>query len=113
MHRPVVLAFGPFRYVPSQRALLRSSTRVTLPARASEILQLLIERAGELVTKGELLAHAWPEGIVGEGALRVHISRLRKILDRGPARHSLPGECGGPRLSLCCAGEHGARCPPQ
>jgi predicted ATPase len=86
MHCPVILAFGPFRYVPSERALLRSGTRVTLPARASDILQLLIERAGELVTKDELIAHAWPDDVVGEGALRVHISGLRKILERMPAR---------------------------
>jgi len=53
---------------------------VNVPSRAWEILLALIERAGQLVGKAELLARVWPRTVVEEGALRVHIAGLRKIL---------------------------------
>jgi predicted ATPase len=44
---------------------------------------MLCERAGEVVTKKELLAHVWPETIVEEANLRVHVAALRKSLGDG------------------------------
>jgi len=72
--------FGPFELIPNRRLLLRAGGPVNVPSRAWEILLALIERAGQLVGKAELLARVWPRTVVEEGALRVHIAGLRKIL---------------------------------
>ena len=81
--------FGPFELIPDRRLLLRAGGPVNVPSRAWEILLALIERAGELVGKADLLARVWPRAVVEEGALRVHISGLRRILGdrRGGLRY--------------------------
>jgi len=80
---PVV--FGPFRLVPQQRLLLRDGKPLRLPRRAAEILEMLTDRAGELVSKRELMERIWPGTFVEEGTLRVHISALRRVLEDGKA----------------------------
>ena len=57
---------------------------VALGSRAREILVALVERAGKVVKKNELRERVWPDTIVEEGTLRVHIAALRRALgDRG------------------------------
>jgi DNA-binding winged helix-turn-helix (wHTH) protein len=77
------LTFGPFRLDPQQRVILRADAPLRLGSRAREILLALVERAGETVRKKELMARVWPDTIVEEGTLRVHISALRKALEDG------------------------------
>ncbi|OON63389.1 hypothetical protein B0920_08395 [Massilia sp. KIM] len=72
--------FGPFRLQPARRALARAGAPVALGGRAFDLLALLVERAGEVVSKRELMAHAWPRVVVEESNLRVHVSALRKAL---------------------------------
>jgi predicted ATPase/DNA-binding winged helix-turn-helix (wHTH) protein len=79
------IAFGPFRLYAEQRMLLRADTPIPLGSRARDILLLLVERAGKLVKKSELMARVWPDTIVEEGCLRVHIAALRKALGDGQA----------------------------
>jgi DNA-binding winged-HTH domains len=55
------ISFGPFRLIAAQRLLLEGETPVRLGSRAFDILAALVERAGEVVGKGELIARAWPE----------------------------------------------------
>jgi DNA-binding winged helix-turn-helix (wHTH) protein len=83
------IAFGPFRLYPDQRRLLRTDVPLQLGSRAWEILLLLVERAGEIVKKSELMARVWPDTIVEEGCLRVHIAALRKALGDGQAGTAL------------------------
>jgi predicted ATPase/DNA-binding winged helix-turn-helix (wHTH) protein len=78
-----VLAFGPFRLRPLQRVLQEGETPIRLGSRSLDILQLLIERAGELVSKDELIARVWPNIHVEDAALRVHVAALRKVLGHG------------------------------
>jgi predicted ATPase/DNA-binding winged helix-turn-helix (wHTH) protein len=78
-----VLSFGPFRLDPVQHTLLDGDTPLRLGSRALEILIALVERAGEVVSKNELLARVWPDTIVEEGNLRAHITALRKVLGDG------------------------------
>jgi len=54
-----------------------------LGSRATDILLALIEAKGELVAQDSLIARVWPDTVVDEGALRVHISSARKILGDG------------------------------
>jgi len=82
---PLELTFGPFRLLPQQRMLLRADTPLRLGSRAREILFALVERAGEIVRKTELVARVWPNTFVEEGTLRVHVAALRKALGDGQA----------------------------
>ena len=72
--------FGSFQLLPRQRLLLDAGKRVPIGSRALDILMLLIERAGEVVSKEEIMTHAWPQTIVEETNLRVHIAALRRVL---------------------------------
>ena len=78
-----VVSFGPFRLLTGQRTLMEGEKRIRLGSRALEILLLLVERAGELVSKQEIIDRVWPNIVVDEAALRVHIGALRKVLGDG------------------------------
>jgi predicted ATPase/DNA-binding winged helix-turn-helix (wHTH) protein len=77
--------FDRFRLMPAQRLLLESEKPVRIGCRAFDVLQVLLERAGELVSKSELVARVWPHAVVEEGNLKVHVSGLRKVLGDGEA----------------------------
>ena len=79
------VAFGPYRLLPLQRIVLRDRRPLQLGSRAREILVALVERAGEVVEKRELLRRVWPHMVVEEATLRVHINTLRKALGEGEA----------------------------
>jgi predicted ATPase/DNA-binding winged helix-turn-helix (wHTH) protein len=78
-----VLAFGPFRLDPVQQVLREAGKPLRLGSRALEILLTLVEAGGETVGKNELFARVWPNSVIEEGTLRVHIAALRKILGDG------------------------------
>jgi predicted ATPase/DNA-binding winged helix-turn-helix (wHTH) protein len=78
-----VLMFGPFRLDPLQRVLQEGERPIRLGGRALEILLVLVERAGELVGKDEIMARVWPNVAAEEATLRVHLSTLRKALGHG------------------------------
>ena len=78
-----MLIFGPFRLDPVQRVLRDGDKALRLGSRAFEILLMLAERAGEVVSKNELIARVWPGSIVQDATLRVHIAALRKALGDG------------------------------
>src|ERR1700724_246962 len=79
-HGGDVILFGDFRLTPSTRVLTREGSPVRLGARALDILIALIERAGLVVSKAELLAIVWPNTFIEESNLRVNIAALRKAL---------------------------------
>jgi len=56
---------------------------VSLGSRALEILTVLLERPGELVSKQELMARVWPNVFVEPANLTVHMSALRRTLRDG------------------------------
>lgn len=77
---PELIVFGPYRLLAKPRRLERAGSSVPLGDRAFEILRVLTERAGEIVTHSELMARVWGKVVVGEGSLRFHINALRKTL---------------------------------
>jgi predicted ATPase/DNA-binding winged helix-turn-helix (wHTH) protein len=81
----VAFAFGSFRFFPAQRMLSEDGKPVRIGGRALDILTALTERAGETVSKEELIGRAWPDAVVEEAALRVHVAALRKALGDGLA----------------------------
>lgn len=78
-----VLHFGPYQIFPTSRMILEAGRPLRLGQRALDILLALLERAGQVVSKGELLARAWPGQDIDEGNLRVHMTALRKALGDG------------------------------
>jgi predicted ATPase/DNA-binding winged helix-turn-helix (wHTH) protein len=77
--------FGPFCLLPAAHLLLEGDTPVHLGTRALDILIALVDRSGELVTKGELFSRVWPGLTVDEGNLRTQIALLRRGLRDGQA----------------------------
>jgi predicted ATPase/DNA-binding winged helix-turn-helix (wHTH) protein len=80
--RSHALVFGRFRFVMHSRELTANGVPVALGNRALEVLSVLIEADGELVTKDELLSRVWPTTTVEENNLQFQISSLRKALGR-------------------------------
>jgi DNA-binding winged helix-turn-helix (wHTH) protein len=80
---PTEISFGPFRLLPGQFLLLEGDEPVRLGSRALEILIVLLERPGELVSKQELMGRVWPDTFVEPANLTVHISALRRTLRDG------------------------------
>jgi class 3 adenylate cyclase/DNA-binding winged helix-turn-helix (wHTH) protein len=87
--------FGSFRLIPAQRMLLDDGKPLRLGSRALDILIMLVEHAGETIPKEQLIARTWPDTVVDEGALRVHVAALRKALgDRGAGRRFVANNPG-------------------
>jgi DNA-binding winged helix-turn-helix (wHTH) protein len=72
--------FGPFELQPDNRRLLKDGETIALRPRAFDLLAALVDCAGHLVTKDELLDRVWPKTVVEEAALHVQVSALRKVL---------------------------------
>jgi TolB-like protein/DNA-binding winged helix-turn-helix (wHTH) protein len=56
---------------------------VPIGQRALDVLGVLVERAGELVTRDEIIAAAWPNTLVEDNNLNMQIAALRRVLDDG------------------------------
>jgi adenylate cyclase len=80
MPRIAVYRFGPFELDGAEHRLLRNGVEVPLQLKAFETLCILVERAGRLLTKDDLLRQLWPGTIVEENNLNKNISMLRKAL---------------------------------
>ena len=77
------LRFGPFELSSRERVLRREGLLLPLGGRALDILIYLAERPGEVIPKKELVDHVWPDVVVEEGSLRVHVAAIRKALRDG------------------------------
>ena len=77
--------FGPFLLNIAERQLLRENSVVPLRGKVFETLCVLVENAGRLVRKEELLQALWPDSIVEENNLTQSISILRKALGESAA----------------------------
>jgi DNA-binding winged helix-turn-helix (wHTH) protein len=74
------LEFGRFRVLLRRRQLLADGVPVELGTRAFDVLLVLLEGDGALVTREELISRVWPGIVVSEENLRVQVSLLRKAL---------------------------------
>jgi TolB-like protein len=64
--------------------LFRGGDPVALPPKVAELLVALVQSAGRVLTREELLQRLWPDTVVEEGSLTSHISLLRKALGEDP-----------------------------
>jgi DNA-binding winged helix-turn-helix (wHTH) protein len=95
-----IFLFEGFRLDRSGGGLFRldqadTAAPVALGSRALDLLGLLVERQGELVSKDAIMETVWSRMVVEEGNLTVHISALRRILDqnreKGSSIQTVPG----------------------
>jgi TolB-like protein/DNA-binding winged helix-turn-helix (wHTH) protein/thioredoxin-like negative regulator of GroEL len=72
--------FGPYRLDAEERVLLREGQPVSLPPKDIETLLVLVENAGHIVEKEEILEKVWPGVFIEEGNLSRRIFNLRQVL---------------------------------
>jgi two-component system, OmpR family, response regulator len=81
--RPVVLTAGDLRLDPATRQAWRGDVELELTAREMSLLEFLLRRRGEVVSKREILDHVWDFEFEGEpNIVEVYIRHLRNKLDR-------------------------------
>lgn len=80
--RPVVLRLGTLTLDPLKRRVARAGTPVTLTAREYGLLQFLMRRQGQVVSKAEILENVWdPDFEGGDNVVEVYIGYLRRKID--------------------------------
>jgi two-component system OmpR family response regulator len=81
--RPVVLACGDVELDPAEKRVLVAGSEVTLTTREFALLEYLIRRPGEVVSKTELLDHVWDAALdTAPNAVEVYIGYLRRKIGR-------------------------------
>src|SRR6266478_5837666 len=81
------ISFGPFLLLAEERLLLEGDRPLRLGGRAFDILVFLVERAGQVVGKEELIARVWPQTFVEEANLKIQVSALRRAIGDGQNGH--------------------------
>lgn len=78
----------------AERSVLKDGKRLDLNQKTFDVLQLLVERAGEIVTKDELLGKVWNGNFVEEGNLPVQVGKLRRLLNETPSNRFIETVAG-------------------
>lgn len=88
--RPAVLEAGDLRLDPAAHRVWRDGTELELTAREMELLEFLLRRAGEVVSKTEILAHVWDYDFEGDpNIVEVYVGHLRNKVDRPFGRRAI------------------------
>ncbi len=87
-----MLEFGRFRILLRRRQLMADGVPIELGSRTFDLLLVLLEANGSLVTKEELMSRVWPGIVIAEENLKVQIFALRKAL--GEDRNFIRTEFG-------------------
>ncbi len=75
--------FGSFCLILKEHRLYRQGEQVMLPPKEVDLLLLLVQNAGQVMLREHLIKALWPNTVVEEANLNVHISALRKALAEG------------------------------
>jgi DNA-binding response OmpR family regulator len=87
---PVPLAVGDLRIDPAAQRVWRGDIEITLTARQFEVLEYLVRRTGQVLSKAEILDGVWMHDFDGDpNIVEVYVRRLRRALDEPFQRHSL------------------------
>jgi two-component system, OmpR family, response regulator len=87
---PVPVTVGDLRIDPGERRVWRGGDEVTLTAREFEVLEFLVRRAGQVMSKDEILAGVWEQDFEGDpNIVEVYVRRLRRKLDEPYLRRSI------------------------
>jgi two-component system OmpR family response regulator len=100
--RPAILEAGDLRFDPGSRRVWRGETEVELTSREIAMLEFLLRRKGEVVSKKEILEHVWDYDFGGDlNIVEVYVGHLRNKLDRPFGRNSIETMRGaGYRLAV-------------
>jgi TolB-like protein/tetratricopeptide (TPR) repeat protein len=79
--------FGPFRVDPRERQLIRNGEVVPLRPKVFDILLLLVQNSGHVLTKDDVMRNIWSNTAVEEGNISRTISTLRTVLGEDPSEH--------------------------
>jgi DNA-binding response OmpR family regulator len=102
--RPAVLEVGDLRLDPAVRRVWRGAVEVHLTAREMSLLEFLMRRPGQVVSKREVLDHVWDYDFEGDpNIVEVYIRHLRNKLDR-PFGRELIGTVRGFGYALAADG---------
>ncbi|MFY1669864.1 response regulator transcription factor [Plantactinospora sp. WMMB334] len=81
--RPVVLVAGDLSLDPARRRVTRDGAEIELTAREYALLEYLLRRVGEVVSKTELLDHVWDASLqTAPNAVEVYVGYLRRKIGR-------------------------------
>jgi DNA-binding response OmpR family regulator len=81
--RPAILAAGDLRLDPAARRAWRGQTELDLTTRETALLEFLLRRRGEVLSKHEILTHVWDFAFDGDpNIVEVYIGHLRRKVDR-------------------------------
>jgi len=102
--RPAVLEAGDLRLDPASRQVWRGETEVSLTARELSLLEFLMRRRGEVVSKREILDHVWDYDFEGDpNIVEVYVRHLRNKVDRPFGREAI-GTSRGAGYRLAAGG---------
>jgi DNA-binding response OmpR family regulator len=88
--RPAVLEAGDLRLDPAAKRAWRAEVELDLTARELALLEFLLRRKGDVVSKRDILAHVWDYDFEGDpNIVEVYIRHLRNKLDRPFGRASI------------------------
>jgi TolB-like protein/Tfp pilus assembly protein PilF len=76
----MILEFGTFTLDTGERVLRRGGKPVPLTPKTFDILLVLVQQSGRVLTKQEIMERVWPDAVVEESNLARQVSTLRKIL---------------------------------
>ena len=79
--------FGPFRVDTRERQLIRNGEVVPLRPKVFDILLMLVQNSGHILTKDDVMNHVWANTAVEEGNISRTISTLRNALGERPHEH--------------------------
>ena len=77
------IRFGPFAFAPAKRELTKSGHLVKLPNQSAQLLLMLIEQPGTVITREQMREKIWPDGTYVEFdfGLNSAINRIRRVLN--------------------------------
>jgi two-component system OmpR family response regulator len=88
--RPTVLTVGDLHLDPARRCVHRGSVEVPLTAKEFAVLECFMRRAGQVLTRSELIEHVWDDDFDNDSnVVDVYIANLRSKIDRPFGRRSL------------------------
>lgn len=85
-----VIELGPIKLDSARHSVQVSGQEVTMPLKEFEVLEYLMDNAGRVLTRGQLMDRIWGSNYVGDGkTLDVHIKRIRSKIEKDPANPTL------------------------
>lgn len=88
--RPAELIAGDLVVDPAARTCRRGETDIALTSRETAVLEFLMRRAGEVVSKTDIVEHVWDMHFDGDlNVVEVHVSAIRRKIDTSFGRHAI------------------------